>query len=766
MKASLIQQVNTLKQSAPEIDELKKEMARLLSAARARKYPKSLLNSISLEACGVDLESLLAKEEIKDHSVASTIVQNISSSNQNVSEEDASKAHFDPFFYLEANPDVKEAGIDPFIHYYHHGWAEHRDPNSEFNIASYLDNNPDIAIARIEPLGHYHAYGKHEGRRLQPKLKKTFGLFTDIDDREHCVVIASSKNYPPRRGDSSKAKRIKTPSVGIHIHVHYHDEIDYICRKLSMSAPFASLYISCTSQAAIEAVEQATKTYRLKPVSIQLVENRGRDLAPLLLVFAEKMLTHECCLHIHAKKSPEKRDDFGKAWTAHMLQCLLYDEDYTRSLLSFFLELEEVSILAPSIYEPIRIQMNWGKNEALVKSYLDKLDINSSAFTKCPHFPAGSFFWFKPRMLQSLLNLELELDSFPTEPIPDDGTIAHAIERLIGCIETAQNGYVLHARPLDTHIKIRGSVPLISIVIPLFNAAPWIYDCISSCICQDFIGPYEIIVVDNGSTDESSRMVSAFANIYPARIKRYDQPLKGAGNARNMGIQNARGSLITFVDADDALTPNALQTLWDAMKLDKDVDFAVASLSMFSETTFGRSVPYGKHGSVTLVEMENASRSNSIQWRTMIEDFGPCVKLYNANFLRSHNLQFPDTNYEDNFFISHVYALSQKAAVVASTLYLYRKYESREGLTQSTEKSLASLADQLSVLKATRDSFEQLVGVNSISVHRRNSVVDSLKRKTERLAADIQLNSLRETMNYQEMMNQISTIGQICKSSD
>jgi Methyltransferase domain len=73
---------------------------------------------------------------------------------------------FDASYYLAANPDVRDARIDPATHYLIHGWKEYRNPSAAFDTAGYLSNNPDVAEAGLNPLIHYLKYGQKEGRSL------------------------------------------------------------------------------------------------------------------------------------------------------------------------------------------------------------------------------------------------------------------------------------------------------------------------------------------------------------------------------------------------------------------------------------------------------------------------------------------------------------------------------------------------------------------------------------------------------------------------
>lgn len=88
--------------------------------------------------------------------------------NERVKEEIAAlREAFDTEFYLEQNPDLANAGIDPLEHFVVHGWKEGRDPNADFSTRGYLSHNPDVAEAGLNPFWHYVVAGKREGRTFR-----------------------------------------------------------------------------------------------------------------------------------------------------------------------------------------------------------------------------------------------------------------------------------------------------------------------------------------------------------------------------------------------------------------------------------------------------------------------------------------------------------------------------------------------------------------------------------------------------------------------
>ena len=117
----------------------------------------------------------------------------------------------------------------------------------------------------------------------------------------------------------------------------------------------------------------------------------------------------------------------------------------------------------------------------------------------------------------------------------------------------------------------------LSIIVPIYNVAPYLRKCVDSLLKQD-ISDYEIILVDDGSTDGSSDIADAIQSMYASSpnnlitsspaIKVIHQENAGLSAARNTGIAAAQGEYIMFVDSDDYLQPNVLGTLMEQVRWD------------------------------------------------------------------------------------------------------------------------------------------------------------------------------------------------------
>jgi glycosyltransferase involved in cell wall biosynthesis len=112
--------------------------------------------------------------------------------------------------------------------------------------------------------------------------------------------------------------------------------------------------------------------------------------------------------------------------------------------------------------------------------------------------------------------------------------------------------------------------PLVSIVIPCYNAKPWIADAIESALAQTY-SPIEVVVVDDGSTDGSKEIIRFFGQ----RVNLVLQNHGGASKARNRGIEESSGEFIQFLDADDILFPHCVMRKMEvALKENADVVYS------------------------------------------------------------------------------------------------------------------------------------------------------------------------------------------------
>jgi len=127
------------------------------------------------------------------------------------------------------------------------------------------------------------------------------------------------------------------------------------------------------------------------------------------------------------------------------------------------------------------------------------------------------------------------------------------------------------ANVLKNQKKQRGT-PFLSIIIPCYNAAAYLPPMLESILAQEWTD-YEIIIVNDGSTDNTDNVISRYTSA-DDRIRYFSQPNAGVASARNLGIGKSKGEWLLFLDADDCLLQEALSLLVNS--IDSDTDLVLA----------------------------------------------------------------------------------------------------------------------------------------------------------------------------------------------
>jgi lipopolysaccharide biosynthesis protein len=215
--------------------------------------------------------------------------------------------------------------------------------------------------------------------------------------------------------------------IAIHAHIFYESEIDYLALKFMNIPKGFSLYISTDTLAKQKVIQDRLPLEGFKNVVVKVVENRGRDIAPLLLYFPEIFLNYKYILHVHTKKSPHNA--VLSNWYSYLIENLVGSPDIVNSILSLFEKNPSLGMIAPEHFSTILGAIGWGGNHDNCTRLLSAMGVRFSKWSVCD-FPSGSMFWAKVEAFKPLLDLKLSAADFDDEAGQIDGTLAHAIERL------------------------------------------------------------------------------------------------------------------------------------------------------------------------------------------------------------------------------------------------------------------------------------------------------------------------------------------------
>lgn len=186
--------------------------------------------------------------------------------------------------------------------------------------------------------------------------------------------------------------------------------------------------------------------------------------------------------------------------------------------------------------------------------------------------------------------------------------------------------------------------PLISIVIPCYNAESFIKDTINSVLTQSYQN-FEIIIINDGSTDQSLEIIK---NISDARINIINKKNSGISDTRNIGLQQAEGKYVLFLDSDDIISPNYLKSGIELLENSTDVHFCTFHINHIDTNGKPLNLPT-KRGVYKDIQKEIAS-FDAIAHPCPSAYIYKRVDLVKNNILFASNLKSP----EDRHFLLQV----------------------------------------------------------------------------------------------------------------
>ena len=222
------------------------------------------------------------------------------------------------------------------------------------------------------------------------------------------------------------------------------------------------------------------------------------------------------------------------------------------------------------------------------------------------------------------------------------------------------------------------SQPLISVIVPVYNVAPYLESCVSSILASTYVH-LELLLVDDGSTDGSGALCDELAQ-RDARIRVIHQPENGGqGKARNTGLDACQGDYISFIDSDDTIHPRMLERLYELLTTYQ------ASISFCSRKVISDWLPdvhedTGVHvfrdGVVDVSLLGNGDDLSS-----------PVLKLYKRAIFE--HLRFPETHWaEDLYIVPDYLSLAPVIAYTSEQLYYYSLRKDNISFGQQTHERM------------------------------------------------------------------------------
>jgi len=241
----------------------------------------------------------------------------------------------------------------------------------------------------------------------------------------------------------------------------------------------------------------------------------------------------------------------------------------------------------------------------------------------------------------------------------------------------------------------------VSVIVTNFNKGKYIAQCIES-ILSSSLQDIELIIVDDGSCDESRAIIRRYIERYP-EIKYIEQPNKGVSNARNRGLSYAFGEYVTFVDADDYVNPDAYLILYQLGK-ENNADTVIGNIKLFDQSGI-RPLSYmnslfTKDGGVDIRHIKNNPELNLTP--------SVCNKLFKRELLVNGNVLFDEelSIGEDLLFTQRCLYLSNKTVLKNTDTVYYRSIQESERL--SKQKGIEYFRELLKLQQKIVSLYEEL----------------------------------------------------------
>ena len=244
----------------------------------------------------------------------------------------------------------------------------------------------------------------------------------------------------------------------------------------------------------------------------------------------------------------------------------------------------------------------------------------------------------------------------------------------------------------------------ISVIVPVYNTQDYLADCVDSILAQT-LKDIEVILINDGSTDNSGRIIGDYVKKYPGIVRDLTVLNGGQGWARNFGIDMAKGEYLSFIDSDDYLEANALELMYSAA-LENDADIVVCDMEKRYDD--------GKREYVKAALQSDplasaGSSSNKIFRRSSVGDIRFPVGLW----------------YEDFAFSAKMLLRSKKTVFVEKPLYIYRCGQSSTMNNNNARKNL----DVIKIMEEIHDFARRenkLDGFEFLLIN--HVLLDSIKR--------------------------------------
>lgn len=241
----------------------------------------------------------------------------------------------------------------------------------------------------------------------------------------------------------------------------------------------------------------------------------------------------------------------------------------------------------------------------------------------------------------------------------------------------------------------------LSIIVPVYNVEKYLGNCLESIINQTYKN-WELIIIDDGSNDNSYHIADHYTtHNSQVRLIKLNQNI-GVGNARNIGIKEAKGKYLSFIDSDDWIDNNFYSRLIEQIETDKS---EIAVCGVKTEYSNSKSSQFRYSYAVSNCITNSYALKLLVNSYNLDQFISPIVpnKIYLSSFVRQNNLYFdPSRSFQDDYFSFFCMIYAKKISIVPDIYYHY--YQREDSITHVFSKRLVD--DCLEILLQIKERLK------------------------------------------------------------
>lgn len=241
----------------------------------------------------------------------------------------------------------------------------------------------------------------------------------------------------------------------------------------------------------------------------------------------------------------------------------------------------------------------------------------------------------------------------------------------------------------------------LSIIVPMYNCEKYISTCIDSLIDQDILSEeYEIIVINDGSTDNSEHIVDKYINNHK-NIRIISVKNGGQSRARNIGIDNAKGEYLFFVDSDDYIATNSLKNI-----IHKAIKYKLDMIFFDLQQVYDERKKYCEYDKDSILDIKSGIEyfgENNV-------NNGPWHYLISSKFIKKYGLKFIEGRFcEDGMFLISSLFEADRVSYYNADVYRYVVRSNSTTTTKSKEHSLKMIDDFVFAIDYINDYYKKAI---------------------------------------------------------